>query len=427
LGVTLSETRPQELTLNFHQLPVHIRRNSNQVLELLFSIHQEAIQQILRLDKPTIRQDLDNRKTSDRHQVSDHRQLLSEFQIKRTPPACSENRLLLSPPPAMHHPLSVSTHRRFPIPSVKMKHKNPFLNPCSGPQLRNFNPLSVPTGVFGQTNTPVRNTTTNPFQKPAQTTTGFNTEQPGFSFNQTQASNLTQVCNLNSFEVDASTSTISTIGVGQSTLTFGVTNQRNTSILFNEPPPIVKFASLKKELKNKKIVTEKLSNKSNIMSKSKERESDAVNSLKMVEKLANEIEELITKVGKKQRNEVEELLIKIEEAKRECKLKEEVHRVLTDNWNVERDNFNTQIKKLNKKILTLEMTNGSKEKLIQRLNENLKKDRESVSKANFNIGELRVQIWKEILSKNNGNLGYDANTGTNVLAKSVMEKETIEK
>jgi hypothetical protein len=274
LGVTLSETRPQELTLNFHQLPVHIRRNSNQVLELLFSIHQEAIQQILRLDKPTIRQDLDNRKTSDRHQVSDHRQLLSEFQIKRTPPACSENRLLLSPPPAMHHPLSVSTHRRLPIPSVKMKHKNPFLNPCSGPQLRNFNPLSVPTGVFGQTNTPVRvssilliclsfirflqNTTTNPFQKPAQTTTGFNTEQPGFSFNQTQASNLTQVCNLNSFEVDASTSTISTIGVGQSTLTFGVTNQRNTSILFNEPPPIVKFASLKKELKNKKIVTEKV-------------------------------------------------------------------------------------------------------------------------------------------------------------------------
>jgi uncharacterized coiled-coil protein SlyX len=108
-------------------------------------------------------------------------------------------------------------------------------------------------------------------------------------------------------------------------------------------------------------------------------------------------------------------------------LKEEVHRVLTDNWNVERDNFNTQIKKLNKKILTLEMTNGSKEKLIQRLNENLKKERESVSKANFNIGELRVQIWKEILSKNNGNLGYDANTGTNVLAKSVMEKETIEK
>jgi hypothetical protein len=49
------------------------------------------------------------------------------------------------------------------------------------------------------------------------------------------------------------------------------------------------------------------------MSKSKERESDAVNSLKMVEKLANEIEELITKVGKKQRNEVEELLIKVNE------------------------------------------------------------------------------------------------------------------
>jgi hypothetical protein len=48
-------------------------------------------------------------------------------------------------------------------------------------------------------------------------------------------------------------------------------------------------------------------------------------------------------------------------------LKEEVHRVLTDNWNVERDNFNTQIEKLNKTILTLEMTNGSKEKLIQRL------------------------------------------------------------
>jgi hypothetical protein len=48
-------------------------------------------------------------------------------------------------------------------------------------------------------------------------------------------------------------------------------------------------------------------------------------------------------------------------------LKDEVHRVLTDNWNVERDNFNTQIEKLNKKILTLEMTNGSKEKLIQRL------------------------------------------------------------
>jgi hypothetical protein len=50
-------------------------------------------------------------------------------------------------------------------------------------------------GVFGQTN--ILSTTTNLFQKPAQTTTGFNTEQPGFSWydgwpGTTEALNLVQ-------------------------------------------------------------------------------------------------------------------------------------------------------------------------------------------------------------------------------------------
>jgi hypothetical protein len=51
------------------------------------------------------------------------------------------------------------------------------------------------TGVFEQTN--ILSTTTNLFQKPAQTTTGFNTEQPGFSWydgwpGTTEALNLVQ-------------------------------------------------------------------------------------------------------------------------------------------------------------------------------------------------------------------------------------------
>jgi hypothetical protein len=50
-------------------------------------------------------------------------------------------------------------------------------------------------GVFEQTN--ILSTTTNLFQKPAQTTTGFNTEQPGFSWydgwpGTTEALNLVQ-------------------------------------------------------------------------------------------------------------------------------------------------------------------------------------------------------------------------------------------
>jgi hypothetical protein len=51
------------------------------------------------------------------------------------------------------------------------------------------------TGVFEQTN--ILSTTTNLFQKPAQTTTGFNTEQPGLSWydgwpGTTEALNLVQ-------------------------------------------------------------------------------------------------------------------------------------------------------------------------------------------------------------------------------------------
>jgi hypothetical protein len=48
-------------------------------------------------------------------------------------------------------------------------------------------------------------------------------------------------------------------------------------------------------------------------------------------------------------------------------LKEEVHTMLTGKWNVKRSKFDTQIEKLNKKILTLETIIESKEKLIERL------------------------------------------------------------
>jgi hypothetical protein len=111
--------------------------------------------------------------------------------------------------------------------------------------------------AFGQTNSTndiydFQNPTTNLFQKPAQTTTGFNTKQSHFPFN--------QVSRPSRFEVDPFsrlTSWTSSPGVIQSTLTFGVTNQTNTSSVFSEPP-IFETEGLKKELKNKTIVTDKV-------------------------------------------------------------------------------------------------------------------------------------------------------------------------
>jgi hypothetical protein len=102
--------------------------------------------------------------------------------------------------------------------------------------------------------------TANLFQKCGQTTTGFNWSQPSFSFKQTnsnQAPNLVQVSKLNGFglaPLGTSTSSTSTPGVRQSTLTFGVTNQTNTSSLFSEQP-IFETEFLNK-LMNKTIVTD---------------------------------------------------------------------------------------------------------------------------------------------------------------------------
>jgi hypothetical protein len=198
--------------------------------------------------------------------------------------------------------------------------------------------------------------TTNLFQKRGQTTAGFNTGQPSFSFKQTdstQASNLVQVSKLNGFRLaplGTSTSTTSTPGVGQSTLTFGVTNQTNTSSLFSEPP-IFEIDSLKGELMNKTIVTDdKLPTKLNITSELEKKVNEAVDKLK----------EALKRV-----NEMVEMLLKIAEANMEDKLKE-VQTILTGKWNVECRMFNTQIEKLNEKILTLETTMKSKDKLIQR-------------------------------------------------------------
>jgi hypothetical protein len=256
--------------------------------------------------------------------------------------------------------------------------------------------------AFGQTNSTndiydFQNPTTNLFQKPAQTTTGFNTEQSHFPFN--------QVSRPSRFEVDPFsrlTSWTSTPGVGQSTLTFGVTNQTNTSSVFSEPP-IFETEGLKKELKNKTIVADKLCNKLTIMSQFEKEVSEAVDKFKK---------------AFKQGIEMQELLIKIEEVKSE--LKEEVHTMLTDKWNVERSKFDTQIEKLNKKIFTLETIIESKEKLIERLVGCFKEERESILKANLKIGELqnwKINKLKDELSRNNANLGYDADTGTNVVAE----------
>jgi hypothetical protein len=104
--------------------------------------------------------------------------------------------------------------------------------------------------------------TANLFQKRGQTTstTGFNWSQPSFSVkqtNSTQAPNLVQVSKLNGFRLaplGTSTSSTSTPGVRQSTLTFGVTNQTNTSSLFSEQP-IFETEFLNK-LMNKTIVTD---------------------------------------------------------------------------------------------------------------------------------------------------------------------------
>jgi glycine cleavage system regulatory protein len=198
--------------------------------------------------------------------------------------------------------------------------------------------------------------TTNLFQKRGQTTAGFNTGQPSFSFKQTdstQASNLVQVSKLNGFRLaplGTSTSSTSTPGVGQSTLTFGVTNQTNTSSLFSKPP-IFGIDSLKRALMNKTIVTDdKLPTKLNITSELEKKVNEAVDKLK----------EALKRV-----NEMVEMLLKIAEANMEDKLKE-VQTILTGKWNVECRMFNTQIEKLNAKILTLETTMKSKDKLIQR-------------------------------------------------------------
>ncbi|KAJ3623092.1 hypothetical protein MTP99_019347 [Tenebrio molitor] len=353
--------------------------------------------------------------------------------------------------------------------------QKPFSQPLFGTTTTQPQP-AFGTGVFGQTNTP--NTTTNLFQKPAQTTTGFNTGQPGFSFNQTgttqasnlfqdskvkikttvtemlnkkiltlettieskeklidsttnlfqkrgqttagfntgqpsfsfkqtdstQASNLVQVSKLNGFRLaplGTSTSSTSTPGVGQSTLTFGVTNQTNTSSLFSKPP-IFEIDSLKRELMNKTIVTDdKLPTKLNITSELEKKVNEAVDQLK----------EALKRV-----NEMVEMLLKIAEANMEDKLKE-VQTILTGKWNVECRMFNTQIEKLNEKILTLETTMKSKDKLIQRWEENLKKEREIVE-----LKTSKFNKQKEKMSTKYANLGYNADTSESESESELKKK-----
>jgi uncharacterized UPF0160 family protein len=249
--------------------------------------------------------------------------------------------------------------------------------------------------------------TTNLFQKRGQTTAGFNTGQPSFSFKQTdstQASNLVQVSKLNGFRLaplGTSTSSTSTPGVGQSTLTFGVTNQTNTSSLFSKPP-IFGIDSLKRELMNKTIVTDdKLPTKLNITSELEKKVNEAVDQLK----------EALKRV-----NEMVEMLLKIAEANMEDKLKE-VQTILTGKWNVECRMFNTQIEKLNEKILTLETTMKSKDKLIQRWEEDLKKEREIVE-----LKTSKFNKQKEKMSTKYANLGYNADTSESESESELKKK-----
>jgi hypothetical protein len=249
--------------------------------------------------------------------------------------------------------------------------------------------------------------TTNLFQKRGQTTAGFNTGQPSFSFKQTdstQASNLVQVSKLNGFRLaplGTSTSSTSTPGVGQSTLTFGVTNQTNTSSLFSKPP-IFEIDSLKRALMNKTIVTDdKLPTKLNITSELEKKVNEAVDKLK----------EALKRV-----NEMVEMLLKIAEANMEDKLKE-VQTILTGKWNVECRMFNTQIEKLNEKILTLETTMKSKDKLIQRWEEDLKKEREIVE-----LKTSKFNKQKEKMSTKYANLGYNADTSESESESELKKK-----
>jgi nuclear pore complex protein Nup98-Nup96 len=114
--------------------------------------------------------------------------------------------------------------------------QKPFSQPLFGTTTTQPQP-AFGTGVFGQTNTP--NTTTNLFQKPAQTTTGFNTGQPGFSFNQTgttQASNLFQVSKPNTgFGIFGQTNA-GTPGFGQTSQpAFGTNFGKLTTTTFSQP------------------------------------------------------------------------------------------------------------------------------------------------------------------------------------------------
>ncbi|XP_044256345.1 nuclear pore complex protein Nup98-Nup96 isoform X2 [Tribolium madens] len=112
----------------------------------------------------------------------------------------------------------------------------PFSQPLFGTQTTQA-PSTFGTGVFGQTNTP--NTASNLFQKPAQPTTGFNTGQTGFSFNQpgtTQSSNLFQVSKPNTgFGIFGQTNT-GTTGFGQTSQpAFGSNFGKLTPSTFTQP------------------------------------------------------------------------------------------------------------------------------------------------------------------------------------------------
>ncbi|KYB29624.1 hypothetical protein TcasGA2_TC013629 [Tribolium castaneum] len=112
----------------------------------------------------------------------------------------------------------------------------PFSQPLFGTQTTQA-PATFGAGVFGQTNT--QNPATNLFQKPAQPTTGFNTAQTGFSFNQTgttQSSNLFQVSKPNTgFGIFGQTNT-GTTGFGQTSQpAFGSNFGKLTPSTFTQP------------------------------------------------------------------------------------------------------------------------------------------------------------------------------------------------
>jgi hypothetical protein len=153
---------------------------------------------------------------------------------------------------------------------------------------------------------------------------------------------------------------------------------------------------------NKTIVTDdKLPTKLNITSELEKKVNKAVDQLK----------EALKRV-----NKMVEMLLKIAETNIEDKLKE-VQTMLTGKWNVECRIFNTQIEKLNEKILTLETTMKSKDKLIQRWEEDLKKEREIVELKTWKFNKQKEKISTKYV-----NLGYNADTSESESESELKKK-----